>query len=86
MVVNNGRAALLPMINKGLAEIVHPKPTDIFYRGSVMDVLFNGLEVDCTSQDFNAKTLCSTFGAGDVKTISRSEKEDTFLFSLFGNV
>lgn len=67
-------------------EIFH-KPTTAFWTGKAMDLLFNGYEVDCTSEDFNSKAACSVFDSGDVKAVfPKGEEEDMFLFALLGRV
>lgn len=52
-----------------------------------MDLLFNGYDVDCTSEDFNSKATCSVFESGEVKAVfPKGEEEDMYLFALFGAV
>lgn len=66
-----------------IKEIFH-QPTTAFWTGKVMDLLFNGFDVDCKSEDFNAKTVCSVFDAGEVEAVSHKEGvEDMYQFSLF---
>lgn len=85
MTINVDRAPMLPLVAKAIQEIFH-NPKDIFFRGKVMDLLFHGVDVDCTSTDFNAKATCSAFEGGDVKTVTPSDVEDIYKFSLFGAV
>lgn len=52
-----------------------------------MDLLFNGCDVDCRSDDFNSKAICSVFEGGDVKAIwPKGDEEDMFLFAIMGGV
>lgn len=51
-----------------------------------MDIMFNGIPVDCTSTDFNSKAICSVFESGDVKQIQPTDKPGMLKFSLFGGV
>lgn len=52
-----------------------------------MDLLFNGIEVDCTSEDFNSKAVCTAFATGDVKAVSQKNgEEDMYLFALLSGV
>lgn len=76
---------MLPLVAKAIQEIFH-NPKDAFFHGKVMDLLFHGFEVDCTSTDFNAKATCSAFEGGDVKAVVPTDKEDVYKFSLFGAV
>lgn len=50
-----------------------------------MDYLFDGIEIDCTSEEFAAKATCSVFATGEVKAI-QPLREDFYKFSLFGAV
>lgn len=48
-------------------------------------VLFDGIPIDCSSQDFQAQAACSVFQSGDVKAI-RPLNDTHFSFSLFQGV
>lgn len=76
---------MLPLISKAVDLIFH-EPKSIFWTGKVMDLLFNGIPIDCTSSDFNSKATCSVFEGGDIKAIQPAEEPDMFKFSLFGAV
>lgn len=60
-------------------------PTTPFWTGRVMDYLFDGIEIDCTSEQFEAKATCSVFATGEVKAI-QPVREDIYKFSIFGAV
>lgn len=49
-----------------------------------MDLLFDGLDIDCSSQEFAAKAVCSAFDT-DAPQVIR-ENETTFKFSFFAAV
>lgn len=86
MSVNKDRAAMLPLVSKGINTIFH-EPTTVFWTGKVMDILFHGIDVDCTSHNFNSKAICSVFADGEVESVTRKEGEPgIYKFSLLGNV
>ncbi|XP_063708646.1 sensory neuron membrane protein 1-like [Culicoides brevitarsis] len=49
---------LLPMVIEGLDAILH-NPTTPFLTASVMDILFNGVPLDCTGEVFSAEAICA---------------------------
>lgn len=52
-----------------------------------MDILFDGILLDCSSSDFNSKAACSVFEGGDVKAVwPADEPEAHFKFAIFGGV
>ena len=48
-----------------------------------MDLLFNGVDIDCSSQAFGAKAVCTAFD--DADQLERID-DDTFRFSFFASV
>lgn len=84
LAVNVDKAPMLPLIVKAIDKLFH-EPKDMFWTGRVMDILFDGITIDCSSDDFNAKAACSVFESGDVKAV-RQIDENTFKFSLFAGV
>lgn len=82
--VNVDRQGMLPLIATAINEIFH-HPKDAFWTGKAMDLLFDGIPLDCTSEDFNAKAVCSIFETGDVQQI-QPNGEDRFKFSVMGGV
>lgn len=59
------------------------KPQSPFIRVKVMDLLFDGIPVDCSSQEFGAKAVCTAFD--DAPQLARVD-DDTFKFSFFAAV
>lgn len=60
-------------------------PKDIFYRGRLWDLLYDGIDLDCSSQGFEVSAVCSEFSGGDYNEI-RPINDTFYSFSLFGNV
>lgn len=55
----------------------------MFWTGRVMDILFDGIPVDCSNtEEFQAKAVCGVFESGEVKAI-QPYNETFFKFSLF---
>lgn len=82
MTVKQDSPALLPMLSEALQEIFKTKSP--FMTVKVMDVLFNGIFVDCGSTEFPAGTVCELMkseGKG-VQVVNVTH----FKFSLFGTV
>lgn len=48
-----------------------------------MDLLFDGIDIDCSSQEFQAKAVCTAFD--DAPQLARVD-DDTFKFSFFASV
>lgn len=82
--VNVDRAGMLPLVAAAINDIFH-NPKDPFWTGKAMDLMFDGLPLDCTSEDFNAKAVCSVFETGETQQI-QPNGEDHFKFSVLGGV
>lgn len=82
--VNVDRAGMLPLIAAAINELFH-NPKDAFWTGKAMDLMFDGLPIDCSSEDFNAKAVCSVFETGESQAI-QPDGEDRFKFSIMGGV
>lgn len=82
--VNVDRQPMLPLAASAINSIFH-NPTDVFWTGRAMDLLFDGIHLDCSSTDFNAKAVCSIFESGESQAIQPVD-ENTFKFSFFGGV
>lgn len=84
LAVNVDKKPMLPLIAKAIDQLFH-EPKDIFWTGRVMDVLFDGVPIDCSSFEFAATAACAVFKSGDVKAI-RQIDDDNLMFSLFAGV
>lgn len=84
LAVNVDKKPMLPLIVKAIDHLFH-QPQDMFWTGRVMDVLFDGIPIDCSSDDFAATAACSVFQSGEVKAV-RPIDDDHLMFSLFAGV
>lgn len=75
---------MLRLASKAINQIFH-NPKEPFWTGRVMDYLFDGFEIDCTADQFEAQAVCSILGDGDVKSIEPL-RENFYKFSVFGAV
>lgn len=82
--VNVDRRELLPFIEAAINGILG-NPTDAFWTGRVMDLLFDGIPLDCRSETFQVAAACGEFSTGDYKAI-QPVNESFYKFSLFGGV
>lgn len=84
LAVNVDKKPMLPTIAGAINELFH-HPADAFWTGRVMDILYDGVPIDCTSEEFNAVAICSQFATGEMKAV-RPTGEKTYAFSLFAGV
>lgn len=80
LAINVDRKPLLPTL-KTAVDIIFNSPQHMFYTGRVMDILFDGIPVDCSSDEFEAKAVCSAFATGEVKA-ARPIDDTHYAFSL----
>ncbi|XP_011499318.1 PREDICTED: sensory neuron membrane protein 1 [Ceratosolen solmsi marchali] len=74
------KPTMLPVINKAINSIFK-NPSNIFIKMKAMDLLFYGLPIDCTVQDFAATAVCTMLKDS---TDLLKDGEDKYKFSLFG--
>lgn len=60
LAVNVNRKPMLPIVIEAIDAMFH-HPTNPFWTGRVMDYLFDGIEIDCTSEVFAVRAVCSAF-------------------------
>lgn len=67
-----------------IKEIFH-EPTDVFWTGRAMDVLFNGILIDCDVTNSLAKIACKEIRKRNDPTF-KSLDNGKLLFSMFAGV
>jgi len=73
---------MLPLISKAIDGILH-NPKIAFKTYNVMDLLFRGIDIDCSGEHFSVKAVCSALESEK----SMTKINDTLLrVSLFGPV
>lgn len=82
MAINVDKQAMLPTVQQVVNNLFH-NPADAFYTGKVMDLLFDGVEVDCSSDDKATMAICLNFEDANA---FRKIDETHLAFSLFGGV
>ncbi|XP_053671092.1 sensory neuron membrane protein 1 [Anopheles nili] len=80
LTVQRDREAMMPLVKKGLNLLFDPLES-AFLRVRIMDLLFDGIYIDCSSQDFSVKALCSGMDSEGAVT---PYNETHYKFSFFG--
>lgn len=83
LAANIDKQVMLPRLENGLKNIFH-NPTDAFYTGRAMDILFNGVEADCSNKETFTAAICNNL-EDQPQSVRRVDK-DHLNFSFFGNV
>ena len=84
LTLNVDKKPMLNMASNAINQMFH-NPVDPFWSGRVMDLLFDGIDIDCSSKEFAAKATCSVLGSGEVKSI-KIINEEHLKVSLMGGV
>ncbi|XP_049287128.1 sensory neuron membrane protein 1 [Anopheles funestus] len=80
LTVQRDREAMMPLVKKGINILFNPLES-AFLKVRIMDLLFDGIYIDCSSQDFAAKALCSGM---DSEGAVSPYNETHYKFSFFG--
>lgn len=80
LTLNVNKKPFLPIVNSAI-EILFDSPQNMFYTGRVMDILFDGIPIDCSSDKFQAQAVCSVLGTGEIKAV-RPLNSTHYAFSL----
>ncbi|XP_055389954.1 sensory neuron membrane protein 1-like [Condylostylus longicornis] len=78
--VKKTRPPMIALVAEGLKELFYDN-FNATYTGKFMDLFFRGIPIDCATDSFNAKAICSALHGGVAKNIVPYDKT-TFLFSF----
>lgn len=81
--VKRDREPMLPLVTDALGHLLN-NPKDPFFHGRAMDILFDGIIVNCESEEFSSKAVCSALET-DAKSLIKLN-DTHFEFSIFGSV
>lgn len=82
--ININRKDLVPFISRAIDGVLH-NPQDIFFTGRLFTFLYDGIFIDCTSNDFEVTATCNELDGGDYPEVTR-HNETTFKFAMFSHV
>lgn len=82
LATNYEKKPFLPKLDVAIKNLFN-NPPDAFYTGRVMDVLFDGVPIDCTSQEDTTLAICTQLE--DMPAIKRID-ENHLAFSILGGV
>lgn len=84
LAVNVDRQSMTSLVAIAIEELFN-SPRDIFWHGTAMDLMFNGIPIDCTSKKPQARVVCMVLRSGEVPAIQQIDRTH-FKFSLLGGV
>lgn len=77
------KPAAIGLVNKAIPYL-YPDQTSAFMMGTANDIMWNGLDINCTAGEFAAVAICSQIRQNSASLHKISK--DHFKFSLFGVV
>lgn len=84
LAINYEKPELMDFITKALNNILQ-NPEHIFYHGPAANLIFRGIPLDCSSEDFEVSAVCSELESDEYPLVQKLN--DTFMqFSMMGNV
>lgn len=84
LTVNYDKPELIDFMTKAINKIFQ-NPEHIFYHGPAADLIFRGIPLDCSSEDFEPSAVCSELESDEYPLVQKLN--DTFMqFSMIGNV
>lgn len=83
LATNIDKKPLLPSVANAINNLFQ-NPADAFFTGRIMDLLYDGVPIDCTAEDdLTTKGMCTAFdGMQPIRKIDNQH----FAFSLFAGV
>lgn len=82
MAVNVDKKPMLPMVEKVIKLMFHD-PADAFYTGRAMDLMYDGVGIDCSSDNGLVSGVCLQF---EGEKAFRKDENGQLFFSLFAGV
>lgn len=82
--LNVDKKGMLGPISGAINAMFHDPP-DPFFTGRVMDIAYDGVEIDCSTDHPVAKAMCASFASGSQPAVRKIDDQH-FAFSLFAGV
>lgn len=82
LATNVDKQPMLPVIDGVIKNLFHD-PADAFFTGRVMDILYDGVSVDCSADDKMTVAVCMNMRD---QAAFRKIDDNHLSFSLFGGV
>lgn len=82
LAANYDKQAMLPALSQVMKNLFHD-PADAFYTGRAMDIMFDGVPVDCNSDHKVTQAVCLTL---EDSSSFKSFDDQQLKFSLLGGV
>lgn len=82
MAVNVDKKPMLPTVETVIKTIFHD-PADAFFTGRAMDLMYDGVKIDCSSDDGLVTGVCLQF---EGEKAFRKDDNGQLSFSLFAGV
>lgn len=82
LAANIDKKPMVPMLGGAIKAMFHD-PADAFFTGRLMDLLYDGVPVDCSSKEVAAIAVCTTL---ESEPAIRKIDDEHFAFSLFAGV
>lgn len=82
LAANIDKKPMVSMLGGAIKTMFHD-PADAFFTGRVMDLLYDGVPIDCSSKELAAMAVCLTL---ESEPAIRKINDEHFAFSLFAGV